>query len=326
MNATSFVIGMAAIGVMGFANQRGPICTVGAIREIVTERRFIRFSALLEASLWVGGGLVLLNGAGLLPHMPQGYRATAATIVGGSLLGIGAFLNGTCAVGTIARIGAGQWAYLATLLGFFLGSLAMAWLAAPQQLSEGSIVLIASVWLLAACIVLLALRLLSHGRNIWRAGPGPLRYVWSPHVATTVMGLSFLVALVTVGRWSYTDTLGALAHGARIELVPSLLLFLALLGGALIGGWTAGSSGPAFPKGTRAGRCLLGGGLMGIGATLVPGGNDALILIGMPLLWPYAWIAFASMCLTIYIATLLARPRSQPSGTSPESASNYHGK
>ena len=50
------------------------------------------------------------------------------------------------------------------------------------------------------------------------------------------------------------------------------------------------------------------GGLMGVGATLVPGGSDGLILIGMPLLWPYAWIAFASMCITIYIATLLAQP------------------
>lgn len=308
MTVLSIVIGMAAIGLMGFANQRGPICTVGAIREIVTEHRFTRFGALLEASLWVGGGLVILNGAGLLPQVPHGYRASTATIVGGALLGIGSFTNGTCAIGTIARIGARHWAYLATLVGFFLGSLAMVWLATPQQLGGDSIMLIASAWLMTAFIVLLIVRLLAHGRSIWRTRVTPLRYVWSPHVATTVMGLSFLIAFVTVGGWSYTDMLGGLARGAPLELVPGLLLFVALLAGALLGGRTTDVPGIKQSKGAPAGRCLLGGGLMGAGATLVPGGNDGLILIGMPLLWPYAWVAFASMCTTIYIATLVVRP------------------
>ncbi|WP_208456933.1 YeeE/YedE thiosulfate transporter family protein [Lysobacter solisilvae (ex Woo and Kim 2020)] len=309
MNAVSFAIGMVAIGLMGFANQRGPICTVGAIREIVTENRYVRFSALLEASLWVGGGLVLLNGAGLLPQMPQGYVASAATIIGGALLGLGAFINGTCAVGTIARIGARHWAYLWTLVGFFLGSLAMAWLALPRRSDDGSILLVASAWLIAACGVLLTVRLLTHGRGLWRTRITPLRYVWSPHVATTILGLCFLIAFVTVGAWSYTDTLGGLARGMTSRLVPSLLLFLALFTGALIGGWTTDASGANLPKGAPARNCLLGGGLMGAGAALVPGGNDGLILIGMPLLWPYAWTAFASMCVTIYMATLFAHAK-----------------
>jgi len=30
---------------------------------------------------------------------------------------------------------------------------------------------------------------------------------------------------------------------------------------------------------------------MGIGATLIPGGTDGLVLVGMPMLWPYAWLA-----------------------------------
>jgi len=308
MDFIPFMIGLAAIGLLGFANQRGPICTVGAIREIVIERRYVRLVALLEASLWVGGGLVILNAAGLLPQAPQGYRASTATVVGGVLLGIGAFINGTCAVGTIAGIGARQWAYLATLAGFFLGSLAMVWLAAPQRLDDGSIILMASAWLMTACIVVFVVRLLTHGRSIRRTGVKPLNYIWSPHVATTIMGLSFLVAFITVGGWSYTDTLAKLARGATFEAMPSLLLFAALFMGALIGGWTAGASGIKPRKDVTAGRCLLGGGLMGVGATLVPGNSDGLILIGMPLLRPYAWIAFVSMCITIYVATVLTLP------------------
>ncbi|MNR68762.1 hypothetical protein D3C85_1935240 [compost metagenome] len=45
---------------------------------------------------------------------------------------------------------------------------------------------------------------------------------------------------------------------------------------------------------------------MGVGSTLVPGGNDSLILFGMPLLWPNAWLAFASMCLVAVVAIWLA--------------------
>lgn len=42
--------------------------------------------------------------------------------------------------------------------------------------------------------------------------------------------------------------------------------------------------------------------LMGWGSPLIPGGNDGLILLGMPLLWPFAWCAFATMCVVIALA------------------------
>jgi len=306
MSIVSVAIAMAAIGLMGFANQRGPICTVGAIREIVTERRYVRFAALLEAAIWVGAGLVILEGSALLPRVPHGYGTNAATLLGGALLGLGSFINGTCAIGTIARIGARHWGYLGTLIGFLLGSVAMLWHPAPSQLDDTSIILMASAWLMATCIVVLAGRLLMHGQSIWRASVRPMGYVWSPHIATSVVGVSFLVALVAVGSWSYTDTLAALVRGTAFDLPLNLLLFGALFLGALIGGWTTPVPGSGLPKGAPPGRCLLGGGLMGIGAAMVPGGNDSLLLIGMPLLLPYAWVAFASMCITIYIATVLA--------------------
>jgi toxin CptA len=60
---------------MGFANQRGSTCTVAAIDQIVSERRFDQLIALCQVSLWVGGGLVLLNALGLLPAVPTGYPA-----------------------------------------------------------------------------------------------------------------------------------------------------------------------------------------------------------------------------------------------------------
>ena len=45
----------------------------------------------------------------------------------------------------------------------------------------------------------------------------------------------------------------------------------------------------------------------GMVSLLVPGQNDGLILIGMPLLWPYAWVAFLMMCLAIGAALAIER-------------------
>jgi len=46
---------------------------------------------------------------------------------------------------------------------------------------------------------------------------------------------------------------------------------------------------------------------MAWGSLLIPGSNDGLILVGMPLLWPYAWLAFGTMCVTIAAALWLRR-------------------
>jgi hypothetical protein len=46
---------------------------------------------------------------------------------------------------------------------------------------------------------------------------------------------------------------------------------------------------------------------MGCGSLLIPGSNDGLIFIGIPLMRPYAWLAFVSMVLAIAAALLLQR-------------------
>jgi toxin CptA len=46
---------------------------------------------------------------------------------------------------------------------------------------------------------------------------------------------------------------------------------------------------------------------MAAGSLLIPGSNDALMLVGLPLLHPHAWLAFAVMCLTIAAALCLAQ-------------------
>lgn len=305
MSAAIFLIALTAVGLMGFATQRGGTCTVAAVEEIFIERRFRRLVALVEASLWVGGGLLILNVAGLLLRMPIGYAAGALTVAGGLLLGIGAFVNRTCAFGSIARLGSGDLAFLATLVGYFLGNVVIIHIASPKQVAGESTLLQASAWFGLLCVMLVVVRLCTHGWTIWQKRIAFHQHVWSPHVATTIIGLTYLIAYLSAGSWTYTDTIAELARGSMIEIIPRLLLFASLIAGALLGAWTAGTTKLIVPKLPRAGRHLTGGSLMGAGAALVPGGNDGLILVGMPLLWPYAWVAFGSMCVTIYIALQL---------------------
>lgn len=293
---------------MGFSVQRGGTCLVAALEEVVQKRRWTRLRALLETSLWVLGGFVLLRAFDRLPEVPMGYPLHWHAALGGALLGLGAFINGGCAFGVLARIGSGQWAWLATPLGFLagfalagqgLGMTSSMPVAIPEWLQQVPIGLVPLI------IAALVARL---GWLAWNRRNGSARTVlWSPHHATIVLGVAFLLLFVCVGAWAYTDILAELATGRLMDLGVRGLLLPAIFAGALLGGWTAGLWEHRWPTLRDLVRCLCGGALMGVGSSLVPGGNDSLILFGMPLLWPNAWLAFACMCLVVVLTLGLAR-------------------
>ena len=305
---TLFLLALVSAALMGLAIQRGATCLVTAIDELVAERRPARFVAMLEASSIVAGGLVLARLAGHLTMNPPTYAVTVGTVAGGMLLGLGAFVTRACVVGAIARLGAGEWAFVLVPGGFYLGSLAAAPLLAiapPVALPSAS-PLIDHAALLAGPVVLLAGWRLSRTLRALRRGQ-LAAYVWSPHVATGVIGLTFLVLLLSVGEWSYTGLLSDAAHGMASGLAGQLALVLALFAGAVAGGWSSGSLSPRAPVGPAMLRCLVGGVLLGAGSALVPGGNDGLLLVGLPLLRLYAWVAMVSMALTVGAAMVVER-------------------
>jgi toxin CptA len=316
----AFALAAPCAALMGYAIQRGATCTVAAVDEVVTMRRFGRLASLVEASIWVGGGLLVATALHAMPPIPPGHAAGAWTLLGGALLGLGAWINGGCAFGTVARLGSGEWAYALTPIGFYAGCMAAnAWLASPATppLARPSPVIAAGPWLVWPFIAFAAWRAARAGRALRapRAGAKPLdrgleariARVWEPHAATTVIALAFVAMLLLVGAWAYTDALADLALGMWASLPARLGLFAALLGGALLGGRAAGPWRHVAPTPAQAARCLAGGALIGGGTLLTPGGNDVLVLVGMPLLWPYAWLAFATMCATVAVAQLAAR-------------------
>lgn len=292
---------------MGAAIQRGATCTVAAVSELIDQRRSTRLRSLLEASLWVAAGLLLLRALPLpAPMLPVPYALNGWTVLGAALLGLGAFVNQACVFGAIARLGNGEWVYFATPLGFYIGCLSAGDLfaaARPQAMPPDS-----PLWAAAPALGLLFVaHLLWRAIEAWRQRHRPSGSWWTPHVATVSIGLAFLTLLLLEGAWAYTDALADLARGMVMNHGVRLALFACLLAGAVFGGWRAGLWRARPLRASGLLRSFAGGLLMGWGSLLIPGGNDGLILLGLPLLWPYAWVAFATMCGVIALALQLQR-------------------
>ena len=322
LSSVAFLIAAICAGLMGYAIQRGATCTVAAMDEVVRKRSVNRLAAMVEASLWVVGGLLIAQGFHALRTIPGGYEVTWVTVLGGALLGFGAYVNKACVFGAIARLGSGEWAYVATPLGFYAGCVSAPHVftfPAQQKLSQASPVLAASAWVSLPFAAFMLWRfaqpLLSapqgsdevKGSTLRRFVAETLTRVWSPHAATTVIGVTFLLMFLLVGAWAYTDVLAELARGMAANLIARGLLVFALLAGAMLGGYTAGRWRSTPVSLAQLTKCFAGGALMGWGGLLIPGGNDGLILVGMPLLWPYAWVAFLAMCATIGLALVAER-------------------
>jgi len=294
-------IALLCAALMGLAIQRGGLCMVAAVDQIASRRGAGRALGLLEAAVLVSlvTAAAMLAGADVRP-VPD-YRVEWVVLLGGMLLGIGATLNGACLMGTIARLGSGDWHYALTPAGFLAGSYAGARLmAAPGRLApieRPGLLGLAAAGLL---ILLLFWRRVDRRR---RSGAETVQAPdWLAGHATLVIGLLSGVLLLLAGAWAYSNVLIRIARGGGAGGLD-IALFAALFAGAIAGG--SGFSAHIRLRLCTALACFTGGALMGLGATLAPGGNDSLILFGLPLLRPYAWLAIAVMALTIWVGLLL---------------------
>lgn len=304
MTPALLILALASAALMGLAIQRGATCMVAAVDAAISERSYGRAFALAEAALWVGGLLALAQLAGLLAMPPATYAATGLTVLGGVLLGLGAWINRACVFGAVARIGSGQWAWLATPVGFFLGCLIP--IAKPDAIGHP-----------APFANALVIALPFAGLAVWRLleaarAPGFLAHLWHPHRSTLLIAITFVSTLLTVGLWAYTDALAAIARAMDGKIGLRGAMVVALLAGAILGGWFAGKIRWVPPTLEDVLRCLAGGALMGAGGLLVPGTNDGLIMVGLPLLQPHAWLAVVSMTGTIAALILVARHIRRP--------------
>ena len=181
LTSVTFVVAATCAGLMGYAIQRGATCTVAAMDEVVRRRGVNRLASMFAAALWVLGGLAIAQSLHALGGMPSGFPVTCLTVLGGVLLGLGAYVNKACVFGAIARLGSGEWAYIVTPIGFYAGCVTVSSVfpfPVQQKLPYDSPVLHASPWialLFGAYVLWRASRLLPAFYAVPAEGPLPRR-------------------------------------------------------------------------------------------------------------------------------------------------------
>lgn len=301
-----FVVAPALAFIAGFALQRGGICIVIAVREAVELGRWRRFLSFLECSAWAMIGLLIVNAMGwmALGAWPQ-QASIPLALLGGAVFGAGALVNGACAFGSAGRFAAGELSFLAFIPGFVTGAAlvtvtggAVAMRPEPQAQLPNAVVVVLVLALTAFAVWRLW--------TAWRDAPTFTQTVarlraphWPAPLAMAVIAFANVALLTIVFAWPYTTLLVDYALSRGMDLLARTAIVLVFLAGAGVGAASAGRFKLRGASWSELGARLGGGALMGFGAALIPGGNDALVLLGLPLLQPTAFAAYAAMAAVI---------------------------
>jgi len=238
-----------------------------------------------------------------------GWPLTVSALLGGFLFGFGAAINGACAYSTMARLVEGEVRMAVSIGGFaigtmiFLALLDLEWLARPAKTpaligSALSFALILSLLLLAWAVYEVP--------RIWRHRPKHLRVteiILAPQYrlssAALLIGIASAVIFVAVGSPGYTITLQNMVQGliGMGTLPPATrgIVMLAALAGMLASTVQRGSFCLDWRPQRSWLRNIFGGALMGLGASMVPGGNAVLVLYAIPSFSPHALPAYGAL-------------------------------
>jgi len=284
---------LALLGfVLGFALNHGSICTVIATRELVLEKRSARFIALIECAIWAALVYAIL---GKSPTMQQGWSPLGYLVPAAMLFGIGTYVNGACVFGSVGHFGNGDIDF-----GFaFLGIFAVTYVASligllPNQPPISAFLPVGLLLLAAVLPAILALRLLlSFGSesNFWRLT-----------LSMGAIGITFTILAVFAPGFSITASFGSIVSIP----VAGAAIAVCMFGGSLVSArFMKHRFILKWPTIKTVVRRTLGGILMGLGALLIPGGNDALLMIGFPMGAWQAALAYALFAGTV--AALVAK-------------------
>jgi uncharacterized protein len=260
-----------------------------ATADLVARRRPARSIALLESALWAALVYALLN---ISPFMPEGWLPVGYLVAGTVLFAVGSYVNGACVFGSVGHFGNGDIEFASVFVGIFivtyiepLTRLLPAQPPLSMSLPGGVLPFVA----ILAMLVLARLVVTRRGDN------------------------NFVLLSLTMGAVGVTFALLAtftplFSITASIETVISV----PVAGAVTIAGMSLGSFASAvlrerrftikWPTWQGTLRHLAGGILMGLGAVLIPGGNDTLLLVGFP---GAAWQAFLSYALLVAVLAAL---------------------
>jgi hypothetical protein len=288
--------GMALLGlvgfVLGFALNRGSICTVIATRELVSDKTPARFIALVESAVWAALVYAIFETSPTMQRgwSPLGYLGPAAI-----LFGIGTYVNGACVFGSVGHFGNGDIDF-----GFaFLGIFAVSYIASlfgllPDQPPTSASLPVGLLLLAAALLAILALRL---GLSL-----GSESNFWPLTLSMGAIGITFTILAIFAPGFSITASVGSIISIP----VAGAAIAVCMFGGSLVSArFMKRRFILKWPTIETIVRRTVGGILMGVGALLIPGGNDTLLMIGFPM---GAWQAALAYALFVgTVAALIAK-------------------
>ncbi len=292
--------------VIGYSIHQGGTCGVAAARDLVEQRRIDLFAGFAVAT--GVAGIVCLPAIWLIgtgAHLGGMTSIGPRLFIGAVLLAWGAVLNDACLLGSLWRLGNGELRLLALpaglAIGFMIANLIPGGLAphlAPSTLGHPAP---AGLFVIAGSGVVLALALFVLKRHgVHRSDRWPLA------TAMAILGAGGALLYVVQPGWSYAD---AVKRGVS----PLMAMMASGWGGAIAALLTAAGAiisairlrafKPGWPTVAGVGRSLGGGILIALGATMIPGGNDTLLLASVPAGSASGAVAYTVMTLVV-VATV----------------------
>lgn len=300
----------------GYITQRSSVCAVAVAREVARHRSANRLIGFLmsAAIATVVMAIDALAGHRVFDQF-TGHAVTIPSLIGAALFAVGAWANGRCAMGTLADLAAGDLARVGTIAGMiggiFGGTLLFGWwlggsmaptaIVSPYQSMPAGLVLA----LAGGCALVLALIL---RRGLKRAAQPRF---WSPLLAMTLIGGASGALFALDRNWPYTTLLTDIARGTFDDAGTRAALAFVVLAGSSIAARRGGLFAVRRGSAGQWAKALASGIVMGLGASLVPGGNEAMLYTGLPLLLPNLAAAYAVSMVVLILLAFASERRAQ---------------
>ena len=286
---------------LGFALSRASTCTVMATARWVNLGKVDWLLGIVIAVCWSAVTLLVLKT--VFPSSivaPQTVAINPTLFVASIVMGLGAFLNKGCFIGTIGRISSGNLSYIMTFVG----------LAASRVLAENRVLnetfsqnpsdhaFSMEPFVFWAGTFLFVSVFIHSWVRIFRRRQQAI-------IALCAMGV--FAALTYAGNpgWSYEEWVGRVVNGqALTDNFRVEFTILALFAGAITSSVLNGKFSLKIPSPSVMVMCFFGGALMGLGAKFVPGGNDTLLLWTIPNFAIHGLVAYAAMVATVAVLVL----------------------
>jgi hypothetical protein len=285
--AGTVLLGFVAF-VVGFTLNNASICTVIATRELIAERRPARSIALVECAVWAALAYAVL---GIAPMMQEGWFPLSHLVPAAILFGFGTYVNGACVFGSVGHVGNGETEFGFTLLSifavFYIESL---FALLPDQPPISGSSPLGAVLLALTLLVLLGVRL--------RVSLRSRSNFWTLTYSMGAVGITSTILVALSPGYSITASVGTIVS---IPVASAVILTCMFSGSFASARFRRHRFKLRWPTTKGILKRSLGGILMGSGALMIPGGNDTVLLIGLPM---GAWQAVLAYAL--FVATLAA--------------------